>query len=93
MFPLQAHTIYRLTLFRQGVFEATKVDLLFEAVSLGSPFAKSQKMGDLGVLTEFVSIAGSFGAVVCRQMLSDVCTLSANKDKLRPFPPGFFSRP
>ena len=39
---------------RQGVFQAPEVGLLFEAVSLGPPFAKSQKMGDLGVLAEFV---------------------------------------
>ena len=38
---------------RQGVFQGLEVGLLFEAVSLGPPFAKSQKMGDLGVLAEF----------------------------------------
>ena len=41
---------------RQGVFQAPEVGLLFEAVSLGPPFAKSQKMADLGVLVEFVII-------------------------------------
>ena len=41
---------------RQGVFQAPEVGLLFEGVSLGPPFAKSQKMADLGVLAEFVII-------------------------------------
>ena len=40
--------------FRKGDFQAPKVDLLFGPVSLGSPLAKSQKMGDLGVFAEFV---------------------------------------
>ena len=39
---------------RQGVFEAPIVGLLFWAFSLGPPFAKSQKMADLGVLAKFV---------------------------------------
>ena len=39
---------------RKGDFQAPKVDLLFKPVSLGPPLAKSQKMGDLGVLAEFV---------------------------------------
>ena len=39
---------------RQGVFEAAIVGLLFWAFSLGPPFAKSQKMADLGVLGKFV---------------------------------------
>ena len=39
---------------RQGVFQAPEVGLLFEEVSLGPPYEKSQKMGDLGVLAEFV---------------------------------------
>ena len=38
---------------RQGVFQGLEVGLLFEAVSLGPPYEKSQKMGDLGVLAEF----------------------------------------
>ena len=40
--------------FRQGVFEAPIVGLLFWAFSLGPPLAKSQKMADLGVLGKFV---------------------------------------
>ena len=39
---------------RQGVFQGLEVGLLFEAVSLGPPYEKSQKMGDLGVSAEFV---------------------------------------
>ena len=39
---------------RQGIFQGLEVGLLFEAVSLGPPYEKSQKMGDLGVLAEFV---------------------------------------
>ena len=39
---------------RQGVFEAAIVGLFFWAFSLGPPFAKSQKMADLGVLGKFV---------------------------------------
>ena len=39
---------------RQGVFEAPIVGLLFWAFCLGPPFAKSQKMADLGVLAKFV---------------------------------------
>ena len=39
---------------RQAVFLAAEVGLLFGPVSLGPSFAKSQKMGDLGVLAEFV---------------------------------------
>ena len=49
---------------RQGVFQGLEVGLLFEAVSLGPPFAKSQKMGDLGVLAEFVITR------LCRQFRS-----------------------
>ena len=37
----------------QGVFEAPILGLLFWAVSLGTPLAKSQKMADLGVLAKF----------------------------------------
>ena len=40
--------------FRQGVFEARIVGLLFWAFSLGPPLAKSQKMADLGLLGKFV---------------------------------------
>ena len=39
---------------RQGFFQGLDVGLLFEAVSLGPPYEKSQKMVDLGVLAEFV---------------------------------------
>ena len=39
---------------RQGDFQGLEVGLLFEAVSLGPPYEKSQKMGDLGVFAEFV---------------------------------------
>ena len=39
---------------RQGVFEAPIVGILFRAVSLGPPLAKSQKMADSGVLGKFV---------------------------------------
>ena len=39
---------------RQGVFEAPIVGLLFWAFSLAPPFAKSQKMADLGLLGKFV---------------------------------------
>ena len=35
-------------------FQPFLVGLLFGQVSLGPPFAKSQKMGDLGVLAEFL---------------------------------------
>ena len=37
----------------QGVFQGLEVGLLFEAVSLGPPYEKSQKMGDLGVSAVF----------------------------------------
>ena len=40
--------------FAPSFFQALEVGLLFGQVSLGPPFAKSQKMGDLGVLAEFV---------------------------------------
>ena len=39
---------------RRGVFQAPEVGLLFGPVSLGPPFAKSQKTADLGVLGQFV---------------------------------------
>ena len=41
---------------RQGVFGAPIVGLLFWACSLGPPWAKSQKMADLGVFAKFVII-------------------------------------
>ena len=40
--------------FRQGVFEAPIIGLLFWAFSIGPPLAKSQKMADLGVFAKFV---------------------------------------
>ena len=40
--------------FAPSFFQALEVGLLFGQVSLGPPFAKSQKMGDLGVLAGFV---------------------------------------
>ena len=46
--------IRRWCIFRQGVFEAPIVGLLFWAFSLGSPLAKSQKMADLGVFAKLV---------------------------------------
>ena len=39
---------------RRSVFQALEVGLLFGPVSLGPPFAKSQKTGDLSVLGQFV---------------------------------------
>ena len=39
---------------RRGVFQAPEVGLLSGPVSLGPPFAKSQKTADLGVLGQFV---------------------------------------
>ena len=43
-------------------FQAPKVGQLFGPVSLGTPFAKSQKTGDLAVLAEFVitPLCGNF---------------------------------
>ena len=40
--------------FAPSFFQALEVGLLFGQVCLGPPFAESQKMGDLGVLAEFV---------------------------------------
>ena len=39
---------------RRAVFKPLKSSLFFGPVSLGPPFGKSQKMGDLGVLAAFV---------------------------------------
>ena len=56
--PLWLHfkciLIRRWCVFRQGVFEARIVGLLFWAFSLGPLLAKSQKMADLGLLGKFV---------------------------------------
>ena len=46
---------------RRGVFQAPEVGLLFGPVSLGAPFAKSQKTDDLGVLGQFVRTRRSLG--------------------------------
>ena len=64
---------------RQGVFEAPIVGLLFWAFCLGPPLAKSQKMADLGVLAKFFITRlyrhlCTYGAAVCSNMLSYVCT-------------------
>ena len=56
---------------RQGVFEAAIVGLLFWAFSLGPPFAKSQKMADLGVLGKFV-ITGLYGHFWSRGLQQNV---------------------
>ena len=53
-FHFKCILIYGWCDLRQGVFEARIVGLLFRAFSLGSPFAKSQKIADLGLLGRFV---------------------------------------
>ena len=66
--------------FAQTVFQAPQVGLVFGRFSLGPPYAKSPKMADLGGFAKFAITrlcAGSFGAAVCVEMLSDVCALSA----------------
>ena len=70
--------------FAQTVFQAPQVGLVFGRFSLGPPYAKSPKMADLGGFAKFaitrlceLGFAGSFGAAVCVEMLSDVCALSA----------------
>ena len=64
---------------RRAVFQALKVGLFFWPVSLGPPFGKSQKMGDLGVLAAFViaRLCGHLWSRCLRNMLSDVWALSA----------------
>ena len=52
-------------------FQALKVGLFFGPVSLGPPFGKSQKMGDLGVLAAFV-IARLCGHLWSRCLRQDV---------------------
>ena len=52
-------------------FQALKVGLFFGPVSLGPPFGKSQKMGDLGVLAAFL-IAKLCGNLWSRCLLQDV---------------------
>ena len=56
---------------RQGVFEAPIVGLLFWAFSVGPPFAKSQKMADLGVLAKFV-ITRLYGHLWSRSLQKNV---------------------
>ena len=55
----------------QDAFEAPIVGLLFLAFSLGPPLAKSQKMGDLGVLGKFV-ITRLFGPLWSRSLQQNV---------------------
>ena len=57
--------------FRQGVFEARIVGLLFWAFSLGPPFEKSQKMADLGLLGKFV-ITRLYGHLWRRKLQQNV---------------------
>ena len=56
---------------RPGVFQGLEVGLLFEAVSLGPPYEKSQKMGDLGVSAEFV-ITRLCGQILSRGLLQNI---------------------
>ena len=56
---------------RQGVFEAPIVGLLLKAFSLGFPLAKSQKMGNLGVLAKFV-ITRLYGHLWSRSLTQNV---------------------
>ena len=53
---------------RRAVFKPLKSASFFGPVSLGPPFGKSQKMGDLGVLAAFV-IAGLCGNLWSRCLL------------------------
>ena len=46
--------IVKIRSFAPSCSQALKVGLFFGPVSLGPPFGKSQKMGDLGVLAAFV---------------------------------------
>ena len=57
--------------FRQGVFEAPIVGLLFWAFCLGPPLAKSQKMADLSVLAKFV-ITRLYGHLWSRSLQQNV---------------------
>ena len=77
--------------FRQGGFEARIVGLLFWAFSLGSPFAKSQKMTDLGLLGKFV-ITRLYGHLWRRKLQQNVslwlhfrCILIRRWCDLRPY--------
>ena len=64
---------------RRAVFKPFKVGLFFWPVSLGPPFGKSQKMGDLGVLAAFViaRLCGHLWSRCLRKMLCGVWALSA----------------
>ena len=57
--------------WRQGVFEAPIVGLLFWEFSLGPPLAKSQKMADLGVFAKFV-ITRLYGHLRSRSLQQNV---------------------
>ena len=74
---------------RRAVFKPLKSAFFFGPVSLGPPFGKSQKMGDLGVLAAFV-IARLCGHLWSRCLRRDVvrflgfkCTLIVRSDHLR----------
>ena len=69
--PRQNAQKSRPTIKHQGVFEAPIVGLLFWAVSLGPPVAKSQKMADLGVLAKFV-ITRLYGHLWSRSLQQNV---------------------
>ena len=56
---------------RQGVFEARIVGLLFWAFFRGPPWAKSQKMADLGLLGKFV-ITWLYGHLWRRKLQQNV---------------------
>ena len=63
------------------LLQALKVGLFFGPVSLGPPFGKSQKMGDLGVLAAFV-IARLCGHLWSRCFRQDVIRCLGFKRKL-----------
>ena len=69
--PFKCILIRRWCHLRQGVFEARIVGLLFWAFSLGPPFAKSQKMADLGVLAKCV-ITRLYGYLWSRSLHQNV---------------------
>ena len=70
-FRLKCILIRRWCDLRQGGFEARMVGLLFWAVSLGPPSAKSQKMADLGFLGKFV-ITRLYGHLWRRKLQQNV---------------------
>ena len=63
--------IVKIRSFAPSCSQALKVGLFFGPVSLGPPFGKSQKMGDLGVLAAFV-IARLCGNLWSRCLRQDV---------------------